>query len=83
MWVLWALFCAIQYISDPRCLPGDEDITKTWKLRSKEGSGELRTAAMESRRNYRNQQALQVVKLRKFRVAEKLLVDYGMKYSLY
>lgn len=71
----------MRYITDSRCLPGDEGSLKTWRLRPKETNVEFRPAALKYNKDYRTQQALQVITLRNFKVCEQPFVDCSMKYS--
>lgn len=77
-----ASHCAMQYISDPQNLPGDENSIKARSLGAKEASIECRAAAVRSYEAHGKQQTLQVFTLRKIRTDEKLSVDSHMKYWL-
>lgn len=51
------------YISDRRCLPGDDAGVDFQRLRPQEKSAELKAAAVKSSEDYGKQQALQIVTL--------------------
>lgn len=78
-WVVSAPFCAMGHINDPRYLLGDENSTEARRLSPRMANAEFSAAAVELRRDYRKQPALQVITLKNIRVAEKLFVDYGLK----
>lgn len=53
VWVVPAPFCAMQYISDPLYLPGDEKSVETRSQRLTDANVEFSAAAMKCRKNYR------------------------------
>lgn len=55
---------------------------ETRRLGPRKTNVELRAVAVQSRGDYKKQQALHVVTFRNFRVREELFVDYGTMYSL-
>lgn len=70
----------IQYISNPRCLLGDEDSKETRRIKPREANVESGAAALKCRNEYKKQQALQLFMLRKIRDGDELFVNYGIKY---
>lgn len=71
----------MQYINDPRYPPGDDESMATRRLAPRKANVEFKGAAVESTKNYKKQQALQVFTLKNIRVGEKLFVYYDAKYS--
>lgn len=72
----------MKYISSLRYLPGEADSVDARKLRSNEANAQSRAAAPKLRKDFERQQLLEVVTLRNIKIREKLIVDYGVKYSL-
>lgn len=70
----------MRYFSYPQSPPGDEESKEIRKLRPREASVELKTAAVKSRIDNIKQQALQAVMFRYIRAGEELLVEYGIQF---
>lgn len=80
MWVLRALFWAMQYKNDPRYLRRYAKSMRTRRLRPKKANRESKAVAVKSRGKYRKQQALPVVTLRIIIVDEEPSLNYVMFY---
>lgn len=65
----------MRQVNEPRCLSEDVGSKQTQRLRARDANVEFKTAAIKSRKDYRMQQALQVITLRNIKIGEELVVD--------
>lgn len=74
--VVPALFCAMQNINDRRYLLGEKNRMKTRTLKAEEANVKPGAAAVKFRKDYKEQQSLQVAALRYIKVCQVLFVSY-------
>lgn len=77
IWVVPALFCAVQYINDQKHLQKNREETENRGTEARKPNLQFKSSKTMSREDFTDQELVQMGALKKNRVGEELFLGYG------